>query len=306
MQTNSLALSIFSKVVVVATLALIFLGGMVTTLGGGLSVPDWPTSFGYNMFTFPVSMWTGLVFWEHIHRLTGALVGLLTIVLAIWIWRKEHRRWMCWLGAGAVVLVIVQGVLGGLRVTDVSTRLAIVHACTAQAFLCVVTLLSLALSRQWSQKVAVAKPERLANFSHWLWVFTGVVYIQLILGAVMRHLHAGLAIPTFPLTPQGTIILAEHTPLIDIALAHRLFAVVVTAVAAYVIAKALFTMRSFWNFVLLLFCLIPFQWLLGAIIIWFLRPPVPTSLHVVNGALILMLAFATAAFATHLARANPE
>jgi len=100
MKVFSLGLFRFAKGVVFATLVLISLGGMVTSVGGGLSMPDWPTTFGYNMFTFPISQWEGLVFWEQIHRLAGALVGLLTLVLAVWVLRKDDRVLALDLGVG--------------------------------------------------------------------------------------------------------------------------------------------------------------------------------------------------------------
>lgn len=292
MQPVSLGLSRFSKAVVAATLGLIFLGGMVTSLDGGLSVPDWPTTFGSNLFTFPVSEWVGLIFWEHTHRLAASMVGLMTVILAIWIWRKDPRPWVRWLGVGAVALVVLQGVMGGLRVTEISTSLAIIHGCAAQLFLCVVTLLALALSPKWPLFCEKAPPLAL-----WTWVLTGSVFFQLILGAVMRHLHAGLAIPTFPLTPEGTLLPQSHNMLVDIAMAHRLWAVAVGIVGAVVIAKAIRNVGTRF-FAAGLFSLLLIQLALGACVIWFLRPPVATSLHVLNGAVVLMTAFALAVRAT--------
>ncbi|MBM4296282.1 MAG: cytochrome oxidase assembly protein, partial [Deltaproteobacteria bacterium] len=99
-----------------ATFPLLFIGGLVTSLGVGLAVPDWPTTFGYNMILYPWSKMVGGIFYEHSHRLVASTVGLLTIALALIFWFYEPRRWLRWLGAAALALVIVQGVLGGLRV----------------------------------------------------------------------------------------------------------------------------------------------------------------------------------------------
>ena len=99
-----------------ATLPLLFIGGLVTSLGVGLAVPDWPTTFGYNMFLYPWSKMIGGIFYEHSHRLVASCVGLLTIALTLTLWLKEPRPWLRWLGVAALALVIVQGVLGGLRV----------------------------------------------------------------------------------------------------------------------------------------------------------------------------------------------
>src|SRR5215210_3375832 len=118
-----------------ATLFLICSGGMVTSKGVGLAVPDWPTTFGYNMFLFPVSQWVGGIFFEHTHRLIASTVGVLTIVLAFWLWRADTRPWMRKLGWAALGAVVLQGVLGGLRVTLLKDEIGIFHALLAQAFL---------------------------------------------------------------------------------------------------------------------------------------------------------------------------
>ena len=117
-----------------ATVLLILAGGLVTSLGAGLAVPDWPTTFGYNMFLYPWAKMVGGIFYEHSHRLLGSLVGFLTILTAASLWWTEPRKWLRVLGVIALLLVIVQGVLGGLRVVWLKLALAIVHACFAQIF----------------------------------------------------------------------------------------------------------------------------------------------------------------------------
>ena len=107
---------------------------MVTSKGVGLAVPDWPTTFGYNMFFFPFRKWVGGIFFEHTHRLIASTVGFLTIILAVWLWRAESRRWVRNLGFAALGAVILQGVLGGLRVTLLKDEIGIFHACLAQAY----------------------------------------------------------------------------------------------------------------------------------------------------------------------------
>src|SRR6478752_9547755 len=106
----------FSKVVVAATILLLLAGSLVTSTGSGLSVPDWPTTYGWNMFTFPPSKWVGGIFYEHGHRLIASTVGFLTIILAAWLWIAEKRPWMRWLGLAALGGVVAQGILGGLTV----------------------------------------------------------------------------------------------------------------------------------------------------------------------------------------------
>src|SRR6058998_4259489 len=132
-----------------ATLLLICSGGMVTSKGVGLAVPDWPTTFGYNMFLFPVSKWIGGVLFEHTHRLIASTVGFLTIILAIWLWRTEDRPAVKTLGLIAVAGVILQGILGGLRVTMLKDQIGIFHACLAQAFLGLIVLIAMVTTNFW-------------------------------------------------------------------------------------------------------------------------------------------------------------
>src|SRR5512132_4020986 len=99
-----------------ATFPLLFIGGLVTSKGAGLAVPDWPTTFGHNMFLYPWSKMIGNIFYEHSHRLVASFVGLLAIALAVAFWLRERRAWLRWLSLIALGLVITQGVLGGLRV----------------------------------------------------------------------------------------------------------------------------------------------------------------------------------------------
>src|SRR6266568_4399350 len=150
-----------------ATLLLICSGGMVTSKGVGLAVPDWPTTFGYNMFLFPVSKWIGGVLFEHTHRLIASAVGFLTIILAIWLWRSDDRPWACNLGVIALAGVIVQGILGGLRVTMLKDEIGIFHACLAQAFLGLIVVIALMTTNFWrSLSNLVADDASLPRIGH--------------------------------------------------------------------------------------------------------------------------------------------
>ena len=106
----------YAKLLACATLLLVAAGGMVTSTSSGLSVPDWPTTYGQNMFAFPLSRMVGGIFYEHGHRLIASTVGVLTIGLVLWVWRTDSRRWMRHLALYALGAVILQGVLGGLTV----------------------------------------------------------------------------------------------------------------------------------------------------------------------------------------------
>jgi cytochrome c oxidase assembly protein subunit 15 len=171
----------------IATFPLLFIGGLVTSLGAGLAVPDWPTTFGYNMFLYPWSKMVGGIFYEHSHRLVASCVGLLTIALALTLWFKESRQWLRWLGICALGLVIVQGVLGGLRVVLLQDTLAIVHACFAQAFFALALSLAVFTSAEWQSEAAhewVADSGRLRRLCS---ITTGLIYVQAVFGAVLRH-----------------------------------------------------------------------------------------------------------------------
>ena len=140
---NNLWLHWFAVLAAAATFLLLGAGGLVTSHGAGMSVPDWPNSYGYNMFLFPPSKWVGGIFYEHTHRLWASAVGLMTTILAVWIWLKDSRRWMKWLGVAAFLLVVLQGVLGGLRVVLIDADLGIVHGIVGQTFFVLMCALAL-------------------------------------------------------------------------------------------------------------------------------------------------------------------
>src|SRR5262245_42148223 len=134
----------FARLTVGATLMLVFAGGLVTSTGSGLSVPDWPLSYG--MLMPPM---VGGVRFEHSHRMVATSVGFLTLVLAIWTARREPRRGVRSLAWGALAAVVAQGVLGGLTVIFLlPTPISVSHACLAQTFFCIVIALAYATSRE--------------------------------------------------------------------------------------------------------------------------------------------------------------
>ena len=132
-QTGSRAVHRIALFGALSTFLLIVVGGLVTSKGVGMSVPDWPTTYGYNMFLFPYSKWVGGIFWEHSHRLIASGVGLIALILAAVALCKEGRTWVKWLTIAAVILVCVQGLLGGLRVTLYKDQIGIFHALLAQS-----------------------------------------------------------------------------------------------------------------------------------------------------------------------------
>jgi cytochrome c oxidase assembly protein subunit 15 len=192
---------------------------MVTSKGVGLAVPDWPTTFGYNMFLFPVSKWIGGVLFEHTHRLIASAVGFLTIILAIWLWRTDDRRWLRNLGVIALAGVMLQGVLGGLRVTLLKDEIGIFHACLAQAFLGLLVFIALVTTNFWYSIMRPSASQtfgggstalspvfrKIAPIKRLAIAITAAIYVQLVLGATMRHQHRDLAILDFP-TANGAWI----------------------------------------------------------------------------------------------------
>ena len=186
----------FTALTFAVAILLLAWGAFVTSINAGLAVPDWPTSFrSYDPFN-PWPEWWRVtpVLAEHGHRLLGALVGILTVALAVWTWMRDDRRWMRLLGVGAVVLVTLQGLLGGLRVVWVSLDLAVVHACVAQLFFALLASMILFVSPSWNT-VANAPPaaaDDRRRIRRAAVITPLVVYIQIVLGALLRHPGTGI------------------------------------------------------------------------------------------------------------------
>src|SRR6187455_2319481 len=214
-------LFLFALLTAASTAVLIFAGGLVTSTGSGLSVPDWPNSYGWFMFTFPLEHMVGGIFYEHGHRLIASTVGFLILVLAFWLWRVEPRRWVRRLGFIALGAVITQGVLGGITVLwYLPDAVSIAHAGLAQIVFCLTVTIALATSPGWQRAYDSRTPDdvMLQRLSI---VTTAAIYLQILVGATMRHTGAGLAIPDFPLS-YGRLIPPFWNPAIAIHFAHRL------------------------------------------------------------------------------------
>ena len=170
----------------ISTWPLLFVGGLVTTYKVGMAVPDWPTTFGMNMFLYDMTRASWAVFGEHTHRLYGAAVGLFTILLMLDFWAFDRRRWMKGLGAVALLAVIAQGVLGGMRVRWNSTQLAAFHGCFGQAFFGFMVGLCVLTGRGWTsskiRQVPDARKYRGLTASG-----LALVYAQVVAGAWLRH-----------------------------------------------------------------------------------------------------------------------
>jgi len=348
----------------IATLGLVGIGGLVTSHGAGMAVPDWPNTNGYNMFLFPVSQWVGGIFYEHTHRLAASGVGLLTVVLTLWLYGRSARPVMRWgglvlllMGAGAAVAaprrwadgtvaglvglasfgaswvwprcepsakwlrrcgqaalaaVVLQGVLGGLRVVLYKDALGIFHATLAQLFFVLVCAIALFTSRWW-QALPARNPSPLnSRLSIVFLIATLMILGQLTLGAAMRHQHAGLAIPDFPLAygrlwPAMDAASVAHynaqrmeitaaNPIsafqIVLQMVHRLLAlsiVAAVAFAAWSARRALGGRNPLSRLALLWLGLILTQALLGAATIWSNKAADVATSHVLVGALSLAM-----------------
>src|SRR5262245_20809055 len=172
----------YAKFVSAATVLLIVAGGLVTSTGSGLAVPDWPTSYGWNMFTFPMKHMVGGIFYEHGHRLIASGVGFLTIALALWIWKVEPPRWIRALALPALGAVCLQGLLGGITVLYfLPTAVSTAHAGLAQIFFCITIAIALFTSRGWIAPPSEPVDDRMLRLV--ATATTVFIYLQIIVGA---------------------------------------------------------------------------------------------------------------------------
>lgn len=304
----------YTKLLVVSVLGLIFFGALVTSHDAGLAVPDWPTSYGQNMFLFPPSEWVGGVFYEHVHRLIASGIGLLTLILTIWLTLKEKRTWVKRVGALALFLVCVQGLLGGLTVLyKLPDAISVSHGMLAQTFFCLTIFIAYLFSSEI--KARDQATIQMGNSSHFraALVALGLVYSQLLFGAILRHSGSGLAIPDFPTvggswlpsfddqllatineTRRGMSLSAVTMSQIFIHLLHRIWAVVVLVGLFYCGSKIVLSHLAHSlerRTALTLLGLVFLQFTLGILTVLTGRQPYVTSLHVMIGAALLGINF---------------
>ena len=285
-----MALRIFTRFVALSTAVLIFAGGLVTSTGSGLSVPDWPNTYGWSMFTFPLEKMVGGIRYEHSHRLIASTVGFLILVLAVWLWRAEPRAWVRRLGYLALAAVVTQGILGGITVLwYLPDPISIAHASLAQIVFCLTTAIALFTSRGWTQAGPSLSLDD-AVLRKLTVVTTAGIYVQILMGAIMRHTDAGLAIPDFPLA-FGHLIPPQWDPKIAVHFAHRVGALVATVLILATAGHVFYHHRRRGEMVrpsLLLLALLASQITLGAYTVLTGRHYIINSLHVVNGACVLV------------------
>ena len=285
-------LHLFAMLVAAFTGILIFAGGLVTSTESGLSVPDWPNTYGHFMFFFPLEKMVGGIRYEHTHRLIASTVGFLIVVLAVWLWRSETRAWVRRLGYIALAAVITQGILGGITVLwYLPDPISIAHASLAQIVFCLTMTIALVTSPGWKRAYATNGPapndlvlQRVAA------VTTGLIYLQIVVGATMRHTGAGLAIPDFPLM-FGQLIPSHWDSKIAIHFAHRVGALIVSLAILATTGHVLYHRRSRRELrrpALLLLALLASQVTLGALTVLSQKEFIINSLHVVTGASVLV------------------
>ncbi len=273
----------FAKVVAASTLFLVFAGAMVTSTGSGLAVPDWPLSYG--MLMPPM---VGGIFYEHGHRMIATTEGLLTIIQAAWLQRREPKRFVRRLGWLSLGVVILQGLLGGLTVLFLLPKaISVSHAALAEIFFCINVAIAFYTSRWFHELSTLEKGQAPVAMA---WGLTALVFLQILAGAVLRHLGAGLAIPDFPLS-FGKVVPDFATPGIVAAFVHRAGGFVV---AGAVIAMVLRLLRFDASHPLrglgkLLLVVVFGQVMLGGYVVWSAKQPHITSLHVMTGATTLAL-----------------
>jgi len=294
------ALATFAALAAAWAFVPVILGAFTTSIGAGMAFPDWPLSNG----SLNPSGWlTNLaMFAEHSHRLSVGVLTSLTIALAVWLWRTEARAWLRKLALFAVVLVLTQAVVGGLRVllehrqiamidTSMGRLFAMLHACLAQLFVCTMIAIAAACSRAWIERPGpvAAGARRIGRLC------CALVFLQLAIGAVMRHSFAGLAIPTFPWsTPAGGLLPDAWNFRVGINFAHRTMAAILTVALLGFALKLWFSRTvplALRTGASALVSLLALQIFLGAQVIWTGRNPEITTAHVVVGALTLATTF---------------
>lgn len=284
---TGMMLHLFAALVAASTALLIFAGGLVTSTGSGLSVPDWPSTYGWFMFTFPLDKMVGGIFYEHSHRLIASTVGFLIVILAVWLWRAEPRAWVRRLGYIALAAVITQGILGGVTVLwFLPDPISIAHAGLAQIVFCLTAAIALVTSPGWKRRPASSGDCVLQKLTL---VATGAIFAQILVGATMRHTGAGLAIPDFPLA-FGQLVPPFWSPHIAVHYAHRVGALIVSALILATTLHVFYHHRGhggLWRPSALLLALVAAQLTLGALTVLSGKQYVINSLHVVVGGLVL-------------------
>ncbi len=274
----------YAQLLAGCTFLLVIAGGLVTSTGSGLAVPDWPLSFGQ---VFP--RMEGGVLYEHGHRLIATTIGALTIGLVLLAHRLEPRAWVRRLAWVALAAVILQGILGGVTVLlRLPDAVSVSHAGLAQLFFALTVTIAAVTSPRF--RAATPAPATAGAGTLTLTVATAAaVYVQIILGAIVRHTGAGLAIPDWPLS-FGRMVPEFTTGLVAWHYAHRWFALVPAVFVLWTAARVVRRHADPWlrRPALALALLTALQVALGALTVLKLKAVTPTTAHVATGALVFV------------------
>jgi heme a synthase len=313
MTATNILLRRLAKALSASTLFLIFLGGLVKSTESGLSVPDWPTTYGHFMFSFPLDQMVGGIKYEHTHRMAASLIGLFTVILCVLLLRAPVAVWIKRLSIWAVVTVVLQGLLGGLTVRYfLPVWLSTMHGVLAQTFFLITIMMAYGLSRERGMRLASASACE-PKFIRYVLIFVCMVYIQLILGNLMRHTESGLAVPDFP-TMAGSLLPSMDQAMVDrinvwrfennldpvkigqvhIHILHRFWALLILLKLVFInqvaykkyLNKPKVMKTLFWLNLAVLF-----QIVLGASTVLSHKEVITTTLHVATGAVVLALSF---------------
>jgi cytochrome c oxidase assembly protein subunit 15 len=295
---NRRALHRFATLTACATFFLIFVGGLVTSTGSALAVPDWPLAFGKL-----IPAWEGGIRFEFGHRVAAGTVMTLVAILMFWATRAEPRRWVRNLIFAAFGIIIVQAILGGITVLlELPLAIAVAHAATAQALFCLTVAIAIFTNPNWDSTPHLEEPRSRIPSPTLAAATTAVIYLQILIGALMRHMSAGLVIPDFPFS-FGQVVPPYFNEYVAVNFAHRCGAIVVTAMILWTITRVLRAYRDVAPLrrpALGLFLLLVVQVCLGALTIWSSRAVLPTTTHVAIGAAVLATSVALTVRAYHI------
>ena len=301
-----LGLFIYCLLSLVAITLLLFAGGFTTSIKAGMAFLDWPLSNG----SINPEGWLteSDKFAEHSHRLLGAQIGLISIGLVLWTYLKESRAWVRHLSIALLAIVIFQGLLGGGRVVFdqlntfwdnnlVAQSFAVAHACGAMLVLTLLVSLTIASSKAWiSGRFDFSNLEGACCLKRLAWIAYGLTFVQIAVGAVMRHADAGLAIARFPLANAHSVLPDYWNFGVSIHFAHRVGALVLTAFLIYYCVR-LFKQRRvhgfFFRYPLMISGILLLQVYLGALTIWTVKNPYSATMHHLVGALLLATVWGT-------------
>ncbi len=280
---------------------LVMLGAFTTSIGAGMIFLDWPLSNGsLNPEGWLTDM---MMFAEHSHRLSAAMMSFITLGMWYAVHKYEGRKWLRQVAAFAVFLVFFQAFVGGLRVlldhlhvemvnTSMGRLFAMLHACLAQIYLCVLLALALGLARSWINRQDMSFDASLLKIGRWC---CGLLLLQLGVAAVMRHSYAGIAIPYFPMsTADGDLLPELWNFRVGIHFAHRVMAIVLTVALVWFAVrlwKAPAAGEGLRKAAAWMVAMLVGQIALGAASIWTMRNPYVTTGHVLLGALLLATTF---------------